>query len=520
MSNPMPLPISYDTLLQTVSVASLIIDAEQKIISCNDAFLDLLQTENDKILGYFLEDIFPQFAGRVADTKVSGNITVYSLELQYVISPLYEDNNLQGYLIQLSSLSEDARNIIRVTQLDTLRVVDDEVSRSLDIKQVMTLSLDAAILLSGADAGFVALNTGEPIEISHVAGAFDESTLGQSIYPEVGIVGRVLKTHEPELVLDVNSDPDYFLDLPDTQALMAFPLIAHNRLVGVMNLETFDAIRFNQSIFQFVRLLANRLAISLHNARLYQTVRTQLEDLYGLYEELRRAEDLKTDMIRIANHDLKNPLSIIRGYIDLMEIDAEQLPPDYLDAIPTMKRSLDRAYGILDEFLSLEAIAERTSGKKLHTFDLSELARHAISEFQPQMLKKQQKLTINLSSEEIPIKGDRAQIYEAVGNIIHNAIKYTPNSGQIHIELITTNTQDARFTVADTGFGIPEAHLAHIFEPFYRSDISETRNIDGSGLGLHLVKNIIERHGGKMIITSVYHEGSTFGFLLPIAVDD
>lgn len=520
MTNSIPLQISYETLLESVSSPLLIVDNQQRIVAVNQAFIDLFQTEKSRILNAALSDMFPPFVGLISGIKVAGNVKIYGMELEYEVSPLYEANTLEAYLIQLSTTAQDAKNIIRITQLDTLRVVDDEVSRSLDIKQVMTLALDAAILLSGADGGFIALNTGEPIEISHVAGMFSEAVIGENIYPEVGVVGRILKTHEPELVLDVLTDSDYHMDIPETEALMALPLIAHNRLVGVLNLETIDSSRFNQSKFQFIRLLANRLAISLHNARLYEIVRVQLEELYGLYEELRHAEDLKTDMMRIANHDLKNPLSIIRGYIDLMEMDNLELPDDYEDAVPTMKRALDRSYGILDEFLSMEAIAERTSGQKLANFDLCDLVQHAVEEFRPQTATKQQNLSTAIIEDDIIVRGDRAQLYEAIGNIIHNAIKYTPNGERIHIELTVSNTQDAQFTVSDTGFGIPEDQIVRIFEPFYRSDIEESRNIDGSGLGLHLVKNIIERHGGKMIVNSVYKQGSTFGFLLPLAPDE
>jgi signal transduction histidine kinase len=512
----MPPSISYETIIQNLSEAVLILDANQQIISVNQAFLDLFQSEKNKLLGYPLSQIFPPLAQLISDTKVSKIVTIYGRELYYQLSPLYENGGLQGFLLQLDE-SQNVKHLARVTQLDTLRVVDDEVSRTLDIKQVLTLSLDAAILLSGADGGFIALNTGEPIEITHVTGSYLDIAIGASLYPDVGIVGRVLRTHEPQLVLDVFSDPDYYVDIPETQALMALPLIVQDRLVGILNLETTDPTRFTESTFQFIRLLAGRLAVALQNARLYDIVRKQLEELYILYEELRHAEDLKTDMIRIANHDLKNPLSIIRGYIDLMEMDSDQLPEDYNDAIPTMRRSLDRAYNILDEFLSLEAINERTSGKKSRKFDFRELIEKATEEFRPQITKKHHTLTISLPDDKTLIKGDRAQLYEAVANILHNAIKYTPNGGNIHVEIRITNTQDAQFTVSDNGYGIPEKDQPNLFKPFYRSDSAEISGIEGSGLGLHLVKNIVERHRGEMIVNSVYQQGSTFGFLLPLA---
>lgn len=519
MTNSSPFPISYETLFQNLPEAMLILDNQYKIISINQAFLELLQSEADKLLGYSLQDILLELGDLEPDTKISGITTIDKQLFQYKLIPQHVNECLQGYLLHLSEISKESIQETRIAELDTLRVVDDEVSRTLNIKQVIVLSLDAAILLSGADGGFIALNAGEPIEVTHAAGSYTETTIGAGVYSNMGIVGRVLRTLEPELVLDVSTDSDYYIDIPETQALMALPLTTQGRLVGILNLETSDPTRFTESTFQFIQLLASRLAVALQNARLYDVVHKQLDELYMLYEELRHAENLKSDMIRIANHDLKNPLSIVRGYIDLMEMDSHLLPETYHDAIPTMRQSLNRAYNILDEFLSLEAMTERASGKKLHNFDLRKSVENAVEEFQPHIAKKQHTLTLSLAPDSVTIKGDSAQIYQAIANIVHNAIKYTASSGSIHIELSITNTQDARFTVRDTGYGIPEEHQEHLFKPFYRSDTQETRSIEGTGLGLHLVKNIIERHRGEMIINSIYQQGSTIGFLLPLALD-
>jgi two-component system, OmpR family, phosphate regulon sensor histidine kinase PhoR len=114
------------------------------------------------------------------------------------------------------------------------------------------------------------------------------------------------------------------------------------------------------------------------------------------------------------------------------------------------------------------------------------------------------------------VTGDEAQLQEAFVNILMNAIKYTPANGRIQIRL---RQQDAfaLLEIQDSGFGIPDELQPNLFRPFYRAKTQDTANIPGTGLGLHLVKNIIERHQGRMIFQSTYGSGSTFGFILPLS---
>jgi len=121
---------------------------------------------------------------------------------------------------------------------------------------------------------------------------------------------------------------------------------------------------------------------------------------------------------------------------------------------------------------------------------------------------------LDLSRSSVVIQGDEVQLREAIDNLIQNAIKYTPEGGRVVVHLDVEDGR-ARFTVTDTGYGIPEPLQARLFQPFFRARTAETAQVEGSGLGLHLVKNIIQRHNGQMIFRSTYGEGSTFGFKLP-----
>lgn len=407
----------------------------------------------------------------------------------------------------------------RISQLDKLLEIESHLNGTLDMNQVVNIALDSAISLSRADAGFIALNNEGQLAVTHVGGAYFPAVIGSPINYRVGVVGRVLEEHEAYLVQNVDEDPYYYRDIPATQALMAFPLISQERLVGILNLESFERDEFTEEVFHFIHLLANRIAVAIDNARLYEYVRKQLDELFALYNELHEAEKLKTDMMRIANHDLKNPLSIVRGYVDLLLMDSKEFSADILVYLRSMRDSLERADQILYDFLSVDAITARIQASN-RRFDLKNSLTRALEEFKLQALEKGIELEANFMSAEAYVKGDEVQIYEAIANLVNNAIKYTPQGGKIWLDLELDAEQRLVLRVKDTGYGIPLERQARLFEPFYRPKTAETAKIEGTGLGLHLVKNIVERHRGEIIFESVYHQGSTFGFRLPLAVAD
>jgi len=210
-------------------------------------------------------------------------------------------------------------------------------------------------------------------------------------------------------------------------------------------------------------------------------------------------------------------LSVVRGYIDLMDMDGHDDLTDILREYMTgIRGALDRADEILREFLSIEAFYERYSATHSGTVDLRQLVLEALSAFRDHIMTKDQTITQDIVDDGVAmVKADDAQLYEAVINLLGNAIKYTPASGNIHLTLTIDDERWVVFTVKDNGYGIMEDQQENLFEAFFRGKSPETASIGGSGLGLHLVKNIVERHRGEVIFQSTYRKGSTFGFRLP-----
>jgi signal transduction histidine kinase len=293
-------------------------------------------------------------------------------------------------------------------------------------------------------------------------------------------------------------------------------LISQERIVGILNLETPRPAYFTEEVFDFLKILTGRFAAAIDNSQLYQVSQQQLTELKDLYARVSGLEQLKTDMIRIAAHDLRNPLSAILGFASLLGDGT--LPPRQQEYAKVIEKSAHRMHKIITDILSLQRIEAMHNSAVQSLANLREIIEKSYQDHQEQAQIKGQDYVLHLPEGSVIVAGDAPQLQEAVDNLVSNAIKYTPDGGQVIVRLIQ-GAGFARAEVEDHGFGIPEDLQKHLFQPFYRARTEETRDIDGTGLGLHLVKNIIERHNGDMIFKSVYGKGSTFGFRLPLLTE-
>lgn len=393
-------------------------------------------------------------------------------------------------------------------QLVLLRRIEAELSESLDLDQVLMTALDAALRLSGAEHATLNLLEGDEVVVAQSIGYYQP---GRRFPANRGVVGRVLRQRVPELVSDVLHDRDYVQDVPTTRAQMVIPLLYRERLIGALNLETSKPDRFRGENFSVLTLIASRIATAVDFASLYRLSQRQLEELQQLYLRVSELEQLKTDMIRIAAHDLRNPLSGVVGFTELLLDGTDPLTDDQRDMLGLTRRAANKMQKIVTDILSLERVEQ--ASRQHETISLTELVQHAYDDALDRAKAKSLEYRLSVPEKRVMIEGDDAQFREAVENLIGNAIKYTQEGGAVRVNL-SVSAGTATFEVEDTGIGIPEDQQARLFQPFFRASSPETNGIEGTGLGLHLVKNIVERHGGQMRFHSVYGKGSCFGFRL------
>ena len=407
-----------------------------------------------------------------------------------------------------------------IEQLELLRQMDGELTRTLDVKYVQTMALDNMLRLTDATAGSISLiREGEVFSVYPVG--YPEESIQHYSLNNHSIVARVARQREAEWVKDVTTDPDYCAVLDDTCSQITIPLVSQERLIGVVSLETDQPDCFNDEKFEFLKLIAARIAIAIDNAQLYDSTQRQLGQLKDLYEQISELEQLKTDMVRIVSHDLRNPLSAIVTYATMLEktlgdliTEKQQRSFDQID------RSINLMKALITDVLSLENIEQRARGEVTEKeINFHELIQDVIEGSRAQAERKNQVIDFSSPDTSFVIRGNTTELRQATSNLIDNAIKYTPEGGKIDV-VLKRQEGTVRFEVVDTGYGVPEAEQPNLFQPFERVRTEETRSTEGTGLGLYIVKKIVERNGGEIIFSSEYSKGSTFGFTLPESTDN
>lgn len=238
-----------------------------------------------------------------------------------------------------------------------------------------------------------------------------------------------------------------------------------------------------------------------------------LNDVTALAE----LSNLKTRMIRMASHDLKNPLSIILGYSGmLLEDDEEELSDKVKLFLKRISDAGELMQKIIQDILNLEQL--RSGKKAFETVNLSDVIQEALDTVYPELLARQQVLQRDLTLEAPKVHGSYRALVQVVLNLLSNAIKYTPEKGTISLRL-RARADKLCLEVADTGYGIPANAQDKIFTEFYRARTAATAHIGGTGLGLSLVKSVVEDHNGHIYFESTEGVGTTFFVELPMLAE-
>lgn len=213
-------------------------------------------------------------------------------------------------------------------------------------------------------------------------------------------------------------------------------------------------------------------------------------------------------------HDLRTPLFSLRGALEGLEqgiADTPEKVDRYVALARERASALERLIGDLFAFTRLEYLEQTPQREPL---DLSSLVRHVIGGLEPLAASQEIAMLVRAPSEPVMISGDEHLLTRAIENLVDNALRYTPRGGSITIDI--DSTQDAcRFSVSDTGPGIPAEQIPHLFTPLYRGESSRNRSTGGAGLGLTIARRILLAHGGSLTAENRQHVGARFTATLP-----
>ncbi|MFN3656693.1 MAG: ATP-binding protein [Pseudolabrys sp.] len=235
---------------------------------------------------------------------------------------------------------------------------------------------------------------------------------------------------------------------------------------------------------------------------------------------LRRVEEMRADFVANASHELRTPLAALLGFIETLQGPARDDPAAREKFLGIMRGQATRMARLIDDLLSLSRIELNAHLQPNTVVELMPLVRQVVDGLQTLARDRGVEIRVTAPQEPLSVLGDRDELIRACENLVENALKYGAAGKRVDVTLARVPTRagapEARLTVRDYGPGIPPEHLPRLTERFYRVDVADSRSQGGTGLGLALVKHVLNRHGGRLTIESTLGQGASFTMHLPL----
>ncbi len=246
------------------------------------------------------------------------------------------------------------------------------------------------------------------------------------------------------------------------------------------------------------------------------------ETMQREHEELEKVERVRKDFVINVSHELRTPLASIQGYTETLLDGALHEPGTNVRFLNIIRQNAERLTNLASDLLTISRIELQTQKFHFASYRVNDLLNDCVDSIRPMAAKKDLQLHVELGSEGTEVFCDFKAVHQLLGNLLDNAIKYTPEHDKVFVTASapkrnpSSGIEFVEFAVLDTGFGIPPEELPRLFERFYRVDKARSRELGGTGLGLAIVKHLALSHGGEVGVTSEVGKGTRFYFTLPV----
>lgn len=400
-----------------------------------------------------------------------------------------------------------------VNELSLLTQLDRDLNTSLDVEHVLNLALDRTLSIYDGIAGAIVLvdEDGRPYRM--ISRGYDELVELEDIADGRGLVGQVIKTRQPHLTNNVHEEPAYVAANFATKSQMTLPIQNTQQLLGVLVIESGQLEAFDDDAVETAVRLTNHASIALANAL--------------LVEQVKAANEAKSDFVTMVSHELKTPMTSMRGYTDLLLSGITGTLTDqqknFLDVIAANIRRMSQQIQDLTDISRIET-------GKLHIklaatpFDL--VVSETLQIVQAICDEKEIKLQLKMPQDLPPVMADKERLVQVLTNLLSNACKYSPPKTEVLLGFDTRYSANGKGNgtqpfvvckVQDQGYGISAEDRKKLFTKFFRSDDPNIRQAKGTGLGLSITRGIIELHNGEIWVESEVGQGTTFAFTIPQA---
>ena len=434
--------------------------------------------------------------------------------------------------IELNKAQEELDK--KITGLYTLQTLSRAISSTLDESQIFSkiepsllsnLGLEKAMALSW-DATLRTFNISMAVGFSDV----DIPSIQSLLESGKGHFERLISEDQSFSSISASLDQEFRNTLCVMFKVTSFvisPFLPKEGKKGLLFAGASDPdIVINEGDEELIKILANQIGQSLENARLFEKtwqahqelenrVEQRTKELSHALEEVNRISQRKNDFVSNVSHELRTPLTSIKGYASiLLSNKLGVIPEEAHKRLEKINKHSDELVQFVNELLDIARIESGRMTLKTAPFNLKSMIDEVGDMLSVQMAQKQIVFSAEIPDNLPEVMADYSQIKRVFINLVNNAFKYTPSGGKITIRVHTTDT-GIQVDVADTGCGIPEDAIDKLFTEFYRVDIAINQEVKGTGLGLAMVKHIVEAHKGKVLVKSKVGFGTTFSFTLP-----
>jgi signal transduction histidine kinase len=437
-------------------------------------------------------------------------------------SPFSQDDQdlLAAFAAQAAVAIENARLYTltdqalaaRVEELSVMQRIDRELNTSLENSAAMRITLEWSVRQTGAQAGLIGTLEENYLRVMASQGYGAEIEAFEGLIP-LEQLGLKEITQEPApLRRAMAADTQGQRLMAGARSQAVVPIRRETETIGVIYLESTHPATLDDDALQFLVRLCDHAAVSIFNAQLYTAVRN--------------ANLAKSEFVSFVAHELKNPMTSVKGYTELLAAGAvgaiNEAQSGFLNTIRANIERMNTLVSDLNDMSKIEVGRLRLDYKAI---PLAEVIEGTVRSTRRQIDEKQQKLALDLPADLPPAWGDRTRLEQVLVNLVSNAYKYTPSGGEIHIGAERARNrwdnngapEVLHIWVRDNGIGISEEDQKKIFQKFFRSDDPKTREAPGTGLGLNITKSLVEMQGGQIWFESVFRQGTTFHFTIPIS---
>lgn len=407
----------------------------------------------------------------------------------------------------------------RLRDMSALVEMAKHVTGNLHLESVLQTTVQSLRRLLNARASTITMLTEDRTELTvKAADGVEPEFMHAHMRLEGSISGKVIKEGKLVYTRDAHKDPEFlFFDLV-VRSLLAVPLVIRDEPVGTLTVDSDQPNAFSESDKQLMTIAAAQVSVAIANARLFEELEKRAQELAVAYEELKESDRLKDELVQNVSHELRTPLTFVKGYVDLlMDGDRGLLTPEQQEYLQIVSDKTDDITRIIEDIITLQRID--SGNLQLETVAMADLLQTAVAGHS--MVAEKKGLTVRMAPTQVRgmVHIDKGRVNQVIDNLIGNAIKFSPDGGVITVNLIEQDDVVC-ISVTDQGIGMATDKHQRIFERFYQIDGSSRRRFGGTGIGLAIVKRIIDAHHGKIWVESELNKGSSFLFTLPKAQAD